>query len=81
MGASVRAFKTLCEEKGYRLVGKIGTFSPNVIFMKNGVGEEYFPAVEVEDIFSDFGSWMTDRYRRMREVAFETFEWVDLKKE
>lgn len=81
MGASVRAFKTLCEEKGYRLVGKIGIFSPNIIFMKNGVGEEYFPAVAVEDVFSDFGSWMTDRYRRMREVSFETFEWVDLKKE
>lgn len=78
-GASVRAFKSLCEEKGYRLVGKIGNLSPNVIFIKNGIGEEYFPAIEVEELFNDYSSWRMDRDRRVREESFKQFEWVDLK--
>ena len=58
--ASVLAFKkNLCEEQGYRVIAKAGIPSPNIIFIKNGIGEEYFPAIEVEDIFSDFGHvWM-----------------------
>ena len=76
-GASVLAFKNLCEKRGYRLIGKGGTPSPNIIFMKNGIGEEYFPAIEVEDIFSGFGQVWMDLYRRMREVSLDNFEWVD----
>ena len=45
--------------------------------MKNGIGEEYFPAIEVEDIFSGFGQVWMDLYRRMREVSLDNFEWVD----
>lgn len=80
-GASVAAFNTLCQEKGYRMIGKIGVQSPNVIFMKNGLGEEYFPAVTVEDIFADYSPYFMDRCRRMREASFDQFEWVDLKSE
>ena len=80
-GASVLAFKNICEEQGYRLIGKSGTPSPNIIFMENGIGEEYFPAIEVEDIFKDFGHVWMNLYRRMREVSLDKFEWIDLAKQ
>lgn len=80
-GASVLAFKNLCKRKGYRLIGQSGIPSPNIIFMKNGIGEEYFPAVEVEDIFKDFGPVWMESYRRLREVSLDKFEWVDLAKQ
>lgn len=46
-GASTRAMVKLSREKGYRLVGahRLGF---NCIFMKNGVGEDHFPEVTVE---------------------------------
>lgn len=78
-GASVRAFNSLLEKKGYRLVGHIGGLSPNVVFIKNGLGEDYFPAVAVEDIFDNFNPRAIEWFRRVREAAFENFEWVDLK--
>lgn len=58
--ASVLAFKNRCEEQGCRLIGKGSIASPNIIFMKNGMGEEYFPAIEVEDICKDFGHVWVD---------------------
>ncbi|MEM9706696.1 MAG: hypothetical protein AAF850_11545 [Pseudomonadota bacterium] len=77
-GASVRAFSRLCVQKGYRLVGKVGDSSPNIIFIKNGVGEEYFPAIEVADIFADLGAHYLDHFRGVREVSFANFDWLDL---
>ena len=69
-GASVRAYVKLCEQNGYRLVGKAGQFSPNIVFIKNGIGEQFFPAVDVEEVFKDLGSVLTERFRRVRETSF-----------
>lgn len=44
-GASLAAMTKLGREKGYRLIG-MHRFGFNAFFMKNGVGEKYFPAVD-----------------------------------
>jgi len=46
-GASTLAMVKLSREKGYRLIGA-HRHGFNCIFMKNGVGEEYFPEVTVQ---------------------------------
>lgn len=43
-GASLPAFVKLGREKGYRLIGANGPHT-NAFFMRNGVGEEFFPEV------------------------------------
>lgn len=48
-GASTLAMVKASREKGYRLVGA-HRHGFNCIFMKNGVGEEYFPEVSVESV-------------------------------
>lgn len=54
-GASLAAMCKLGREKGYRLIGT-HRFGFNAFFMKNGVGEEFFPEVDaascVQDPFS-----------------------------
>ena len=47
-GASTLAMVKASRDKGYRLVGA-HRHGFNCIFMKNGVGEEYFPEVSVEE--------------------------------
>jgi hypothetical protein len=42
-GASLAAMCSLAREKGYRLIGT-HRYGFNAFFMKNGVGEKYFPA-------------------------------------
>lgn len=51
-GASLAAMCKLGKKKGYRLVGshRLGF---NVFFVKNGVGEEYFPEVDPESCLKD----------------------------
>jgi len=44
-GASLAAFVKLGKEKGYRLVG-CQRYGYNAFFMKNGVGEKYFPEID-----------------------------------
>lgn len=44
-GATLGAFVKLCKKKGYRLVG-VQRYGFNAFFIKNGVGEEYFPEVD-----------------------------------
>ncbi|MEO8078692.1 MAG: hypothetical protein ABI818_20375 [Acidobacteriota bacterium] len=55
-GASLAAMCQLGKEKGYRLVGT-HRFGFNAFFMKNGVGEAFFPQVDaascVQDPFSE----------------------------
>lgn len=77
-GASVRAYVNLCKRKGYRLVGHVGGISPNIIFIKDGVGEAYFPEIAVEDVFAAQSESVSDHYDRVCETSFENFEWVDL---
>jgi len=48
-GASLRAMKRLCDNKGYRLVG-VHRFGFNVIFMRNDVGVGVFPEANIEKI-------------------------------
>jgi hypothetical protein len=49
-GASLEAFAALAREKGYRLVG-CERSCINAIFIKNSIGEDYFPEIPVCDCF------------------------------
>ena len=51
-GASLEAMCRLGKEKGYRLVGT-HRFGFNAFFVKNGVGEEYFPEVVASTCLGD----------------------------
>lgn len=51
-GASLAAMCKLGNEKGYRLVGT-HRYGFNAFFIKNGIGEDYFPEVRVEDCALD----------------------------
>ncbi len=53
LGASVKALSKLCGDKGYRLVGATSNAGPNLVFMRNGVGEEFFPAMTVDEVFAN----------------------------
>lgn len=50
-GASLPALNKLAKRKGYRLVGCEG-HCVNAIFIRNGLGEDIFPEVEVSKCFS-----------------------------
>lgn len=53
-GASLPAFVKLGREKGYRLVGANGP-NTNAFFIRNGVGDDFFPEVSAEScLSSDF---------------------------
>ena len=49
-GASLAAFVKLAKSKGMRLIG-CQQYGYNAFFMKNGVGEEYFPEVSVDSCY------------------------------
>jgi hypothetical protein len=73
-GASLAAMCKLGREKGYRLVGT-HRFGFNAFFMKNGVGEAYFPELDaascVQDPFSEKARkerWPQARERDWQEV-------------
>jgi len=51
-GASLAAMCQLAKEKGYRLVGT-HRFGFNAFFVKNGVGEEFFPEVSAAECQRD----------------------------
>ncbi len=51
-GASLAAMCKLGKEKGYRLVGT-HRFGFNAFFIKNGIGEEFFPEVDVASCVQD----------------------------
>lgn len=50
-GASLAAFKKLAGDKGYRLVG-CERLSFNAIFMRNDIGVDIFPSIDVADCLS-----------------------------
>lgn len=50
-GASLSAFNKLAKEKGYRLVGA-NSPNTNALFIRNEIGQEYFPEVSVESCLS-----------------------------
>jgi hypothetical protein len=50
--ASLAAMAKLGKEKGYRLIG-MHRFGFNAFFMKRGVGEEFFPEVDVASCLND----------------------------
>jgi len=52
MGASALAMQKLLKKKGYRLIGA-NRYGFNAFFMKNGVGEKYFPAVSIKSIHNN----------------------------
>jgi hypothetical protein len=70
-GASLAAMCKLGREKGYRLVGA-HRFGFNAFFLKNGVGEQFFPEVDaafcVQDPFSELA-------RRERWPLAKQFNW------
>ena len=73
-GASLAAMCKLGHEKGYRLIGA-HRFGFNAFFMKNGVGEEFFPEVTpescVDDPFSELARkerWPQAKLHKWQEV-------------
>jgi hypothetical protein len=70
---SLLAMKKLSERKGYRLIGghKHGF---NVFFMRNDIGQETFPAVEMEDVQNN--SWT--RFQRGLWPLVKDMPWVSV---
>jgi hypothetical protein len=67
MGASLLAVKRLLGGKGYRLIGG-HRFGFNAIFMRNELGQRYFPEVSVESVHNN-------AYTRLR----STVDWERVK--
>lgn len=73
-GASLRAFTKLGKKKGYRLVG-CNRYGYNAFFIRDGLGEEYFPEVDVESCF------FHPKYFTQAPTRWETvkhLEWVEI---
>lgn len=70
-GASLAAMSQLGREKGYRLIGT-HRFGFNAFFMKSGVGEEYFPEVDVASCVQDPFS---EQARAQRWPLAEKYDW------
>jgi hypothetical protein len=51
-GASLEAMRRLAATKGYRLIGT-HRFGFNAFFVKNGIGEEFFPEVTTDSCLQD----------------------------
>jgi hypothetical protein len=49
-GASLAAFVKLGRRKGYRLVG-INQYGFNAFFVKNGIGDQLIPEIDVRECF------------------------------
>ena len=73
-GASLEAMCRLGKEKGYRLVGT-HRFGFNAFFVKNGVGEEYFPEIAAHTCLGDPFS----EHRRADWDAVASMPWHDVR--
>jgi len=73
-GASLAAMHKLGREKGYRLVGT-HRFGFNAFFMKDGVGEVFFPEVDVASCLHDPFS---ERARRERWPLARDSDWEEV---
>lgn len=71
-GASLAAMFKLGREKGYRLIGT-HRFGFNAFFIKNSVGEEFFPEVEPASCLNDPYSEITrkDKWPKAKEFKWE----------
>ncbi|SRR6266446_5753006 len=72
--ASLAAMNKLAMEKGYRLIGT-HRYGFNAFFMKNGVGEEFFPAVEPAACLNDP---VSQRLREEKWPVTQRFNWVEV---
>lgn len=74
-GASLPAFNKLLTKKGYRLIG-IEPYGFNAFFMRNDIGNDYFPTVLVEDCTRDipFVSWAQEKFLSL----IEKKEWQEV---
>jgi hypothetical protein len=73
-GASLAAMMKLGNEKGYRLIGT-HRFGFNAFFMKRGIGEEFFPEVDVASCVQDPFS---KEARKTRWEDTRTRKWVEV---
>ena len=69
-GASLAAMVKLGREKGYRLVGT-HRFGFNAFFIKNGVGEEFFPEVDSASCLADPFSQLARQERWPEALKFQ----------
>lgn len=71
-GASLMAFVTLLEKRGYRLVGT-NNLGFNAFFVKNGIGDSLIPAVDPATCFSHpkvlWG--MKERFPKVRDLPWQ----------
>ncbi len=72
--ASLAAMRNLGREKGYRLIGA-HRYGFNAFFMKNGVGEAYFPEVDVASCVQDPFSQLA---RKERWPDAQKHGWVEV---
>jgi hypothetical protein len=77
-GASVNAFVKLNAERGYRLVGMVGHRGPNLVFMRNDVGAEFFPKIEPTDLFRNMPAYLSDQFERSRPIV-DSYQWVEVR--
>jgi hypothetical protein len=73
-GASLAAMCKLGQQKGYRLVG-VHRFGFNAFFMKNGVGENFFPEVTPAQCLNDP---LTRRMREERWPQTSKLNWQEV---
>ena len=74
LGASLAAMCNLGREKGYRLIGT-NRYGFNAFFIKNGVGEEFFPEVHPAACLNDP---VSTRLRAERWPLVEKMGWVEV---
>lgn len=70
-GASPVAMEKLAKKKGYRLVGS-NNYGHNLIFVKNGLGENLVPAVTVESTLQH--PWATESFKKFEEIKDWKYE-------
>ena len=73
-GASLPALVKLAKDKGYRLIGS-NRIAFNAVFMRNDVGEQFFPEVSAASCFLNEG--LLNRCRAKRKLV-EIFEWEEV---
>ncbi len=69
-GASNLAFQKLAHEKGYRLIGS-NNYGHNLFFMKNGMGENEFPEIDVlSTLKHPFATSKFHEYEKIKHLPF-----------
>ena len=73
-GASLGAMCKLGKEKGYRLIGT-HRYGFNAFFMKNGIGEEFFPEVSPSTCLNDP---VSTRLRNEKWPQVQKLNWLEV---